>query len=147
MLLQITWPCIPIQKVLAGKRDLTYLCQNPDTTNWCLQTADFGPRTALKVVDSIRERVRAGKIKTGEDIRHELKTAIVDVLQMRGGSTELQLGEEQPSVILIVGVNGGGKTTTIGKLAHKFEQEGAKVPAFLSHTRTQHCMSHNPTTN
>ncbi len=48
-------------------------------------------------------------------------------LQVSGCSSELQLGDAKPAVLLIVGVNGGGKTTTIGKLAHKFGNEGAKV--------------------
>ena len=49
------------------------------------------------------------------------------VLQVSGRSSELQLGDAKPAVLLIVGVNGGGKTTTIGKLAYKFGNEGAKV--------------------
>ena len=92
-----------------------------------LQTADFGPKTALKVVDVIRTKVKQGKIKTGDQIRTELKQSILEVLHNRGGSSELQLGDQQPGVILIVGVNGGGKTTTIGKLAHKFNSEGIKA--------------------
>jgi len=92
-----------------------------------LQTADFGPKTALKVVDIIRSKVKQGKLTTGEQIRGELKQSILDLLHTRGGNTDLQLGAEQPGVILVVGVNGGGKTTTIGKLAHKFDSEGVKV--------------------
>ena len=59
--------------------------------------------------------------------RTRLKESIVGVLQVSGRSSELQLGDAKPAVLLIVGVNGGGKTTTIGKLAHKFGNEGAKV--------------------
>eukprot|EP00798_Chlamydomonas_sp_ICE-L_P015653 gene15653-21760_t len=70
-----------------------------------LITADFGPRTALKLSDKIRAAIKSGKVKNGEDIRAVLK----------------------PAVILIVGVNGAGKTTTIGKLAHMFGKEEAKV--------------------
>lgn len=92
-----------------------------------LITADFGPKTALKVVDVIRSKLKSGKMKTGEQIRSELKDSILQLLRKRGGNTDLQLGDEQPAVILVVGVNGGGKTTTIGKLAHKFNSEGVKV--------------------
>lgn len=92
-----------------------------------LITADFGPKTALKVVDVIRSKLKSGKMKTGEQIRSELKDSILQLLRNRGGNTDLQLGDEQPAVILVVGVNGGGKTTTIGKLAHKFNSEGVKV--------------------
>ena len=58
--------------------------------------------------------------------RTRLKESIVAVLQVSGKSSDLQL-DAKPAVLLIVGVNGGGKTTTIGKLAHKFGNEGAKV--------------------
>lgn len=92
-----------------------------------LQAADFGPRTSLKVVDKIRSKLEDGKLQNGAQIRSQLKQSILELLQTRGGNTDLQLGETQPSVILVVGVNGGGKTTTIGKLAHKFNSEGAKV--------------------
>lgn len=89
--------------------------------------SDFGPKTTFKIVDQIRERVRAGSIKTGEEIRSELRQSILSVLQSRGGNCELQLGSISPGVVLIVGVNGGGKTTTIGKIANKFTSQGAKV--------------------
>ena len=55
-----------------------------------------------------------------------MKESIVAVLQIHGKSGDLQL-DAKPAVLLIVGVNGGGKTTTIGKLAHKFGNEGAKA--------------------
>ncbi|KAK9809919.1 hypothetical protein WJX72_001739 [[Myrmecia] bisecta] len=92
-----------------------------------LITADFGPRTALKIVDVIRTKIENGDLKTGADIRRELKSSIVGLLTQRGGSSELSLGDTKPAVVLVVGVNGGGKTTSIGKLSHKLSQQGAKV--------------------
>ena len=92
-----------------------------------LQAADFGPRTALKVVDTIRDGLRRGSIKTQDDIRSALRAAIVKVLTSPKGSSALSLGTSRPGVVLVVGVNGGGKTTTIGKLAHKLQGEDAKV--------------------
>ena len=91
--------------------------------------ADFGPKTALKVVDALREDILAGKLKTGDDLRGTLRASIVNTLRTRGGDPELNLPAEEGSlaVILVVGVNGGGKTTTVGKLAHKFTNEGAQV--------------------
>jgi fused signal recognition particle receptor len=59
--------------------------------------------------------------------RKRLKDSIVAVLTASGRSSDLHLGDTKPGVILIVGVNGGGKTTTIGKLAHKLGQEGAQA--------------------
>jgi hypothetical protein len=88
------------------------------------QMSDFGPRTAFKIVDGIREKVLAGQLKTGEQIRSEVKASITSLLEQRGGSTELALPGQKPAVLLVVGVNGGGKTTTVGKLAHRFGAEG-----------------------
>lgn len=89
--------------------------------------SDFGPKTAFKIVDGIRDKVMAGQLKTGKQIRTELKASIAQLLQQRGGSSELAIEGSKPAVLLIVGVNGGGKTTTIGKLAHKFSSGGARV--------------------
>lgn len=95
-----------------------------------LQTADFGPKTALKIVDGLREGLKAGDIKTSDDIRTAIKQQIVALLEPAGSSSssssELQL-QGGPAVLLIVGVNGAGKTTTIGKLAHRLSKEGARV--------------------
>ncbi|KAG2485732.1 hypothetical protein HYH03_015541 [Edaphochlamys debaryana] len=91
-----------------------------------LISADFGPKTALKIVDRIRDGVKTGKVKSGDDIRVALKAAIVELLTARGRSSELKL-QGRPAAVLIVGVNGAGKTTTVGKIAYKFGKEGAKV--------------------
>ncbi|KAG2425447.1 hypothetical protein HXX76_013657 [Chlamydomonas incerta] len=91
-----------------------------------LISADFGPRTALKIVDRIRDGVKSGRVKSAEDIRAGLKAAIVELLTARGRSSELKL-QGRPAVVLIVGVNGAGKTTTVGKIAYKYGKEGAKV--------------------
>lgn len=72
-------------------------------------------------------QVKTGQIKTGEQMRSELKGSIVGLLTSRGGSSELAIEGARPAVLLVVGVNGGGKTTTVGKLAHKFASGGAKV--------------------
>lgn len=93
-----------------------------------MSPADFGPKTALKIVDVLRERIKAGQLKTADDLRAGLKATIVELLANNGNGSELKLSG-QPAVILVCGVNGAGKTTTIGKLAHKFSSEGAKVGA------------------
>jgi len=92
-----------------------------------LISSDFGPKAALKIVDSIREEVKAGRMEKPEDIRAKLKQAIVAVLQPPGSTSELKMAGSKVCTILVVGVNGGGKTTSVGKLAHKLVQQGAKV--------------------
>ena len=74
----------------------------------------------------LRADVKAGRLRTSDDIRAALKRAVVSLLTPAGKSADLQL-PVRPAVVLVVGVNGGGKTTTIGKLAHKFTSAGAKV--------------------
>lgn len=74
----------------------------------------------------MRDQLKAGKLKTGGDIRSAIKQGIIQLLDQPGKESELKL-DGQPAVILVVGVNGAGKTTTVGKLAYKLSQEGAKV--------------------
>ncbi len=106
-----------------------------------LQTADFGPRTALKIVDQLRKEIKGGRLKSGDEIRTELKASIVALLRQRGGACELDLGDGTPGVVLIVGVNGGGKTTSIGKLAHRFVGAGATVRgSWIIRTPNVECM-------
>ena len=90
---------------------------------------DFGPAAAARVVDGVRARIEGGECESGEDVRRALKASIVEVLRSAGDSTKIGLNETagEPSVVLVVGVNGGGKTTTLGKLSHRFAESGAKV--------------------
>eukprot|EP01025_Chloroclados_australasicus_P055482 TRINITY_DN6721_c0_g1_i4.p1 TRINITY_DN6721_c0_g1~~TRINITY_DN6721_c0_g1_i4.p1 ORF type:complete len:384 (+),score=44.35 TRINITY_DN6721_c0_g1_i4:69-1154(+) len=92
-----------------------------------LISADFGPKTAIQVVDVLREEIANGQLKTGADLKQSLRTTLIQLLKGKCKATNLELGKTRPSVVLIVGVNGAGKTTTIGKLSHMFVQEGAKV--------------------
>lgn len=85
--------------------------------------SDAGAVTAVKIVDELRQRVKAEKITDPEAVRGLLRQIITELL--RGGQ-ELQIGTK-PSVILVIGVNGVGKTTTIGKLAAKLKAEGKQV--------------------
>jgi len=86
--------------------------------------ADFGASSASKTVDELRATTRQEGLKTGD----EIKTALINVMtEMIGsGDSSLRLNTK-PSIILVIGVNGVGKTTTIGKLAQRFCNEGKKV--------------------
>ncbi len=86
--------------------------------------ADMGVETSCKAVELLRQRVKEEKLRGGEEIHAALKEILVDMLQV--GDTTLKLGTK-PSVILVIGVNGVGKTTTIGKLAHSLTEQGKKV--------------------
>lgn len=86
--------------------------------------ADLGVDTSCKAVELLRKKVKEEKLRGAEEIRNALKDILVDMLNV--GDTKLKLSTK-PSVILVIGVNGVGKTTTIGKLAHALKSEGKSV--------------------
>ena len=86
--------------------------------------ADLGVETAVKATERLRKAVREQHLKTPEEAKTALKEILVEMLQV--GDTALNLSTS-PAVILVIGVNGVGKTTTIGKLATRLVNEGKKV--------------------
>jgi len=86
--------------------------------------ADLGVDTSVKAVQQLRKAVREQHLKTPEEAKTALKEILVQMLQV--GSTQLDLSTT-PSVVLVIGVNGVGKTTTIGKIASRLVNEGKKV--------------------
>ena len=86
--------------------------------------SDMGMDTTLEAVETLRERVKANKIKEPEEVKACLREILVEMLDV--GSTELDL-TDKPAVVLMIGVNGVGKTTTIGKLANLLKNQGNRV--------------------
>lgn len=86
--------------------------------------ADLGMDTTMKAMDALRQRVREDRLKTTEEARAALRDVLADMLAV--GDTALNLST-RPSVVLVIGVNGVGKTTTIGKIAHQLKGQGKKV--------------------
>ena len=93
--------------------------------------ADLGVETSLKIVSQLRARVRSNGLTQAEEAREQLKEIMEDMLNV--GSTELSLSTD-PSVILVIGVNGVGKTTTIGKIAKQLIEQGKKVTLIAGDT-------------
>ena len=89
-----------------------------------LITSDIGMDTTLKVVETLREEVKANNMTKPGVIEIRLGKIIADTINK--GEAQ-KLSEESPLVILMIGINGGGKTTSIGKLAHKLKKEGRTV--------------------
>lgn len=87
-----------------------------------LITSDMGFDTTLKIIEALRGKVKENKITEAEGVREALKEVIVELLE-----GESALVESTPAIIMVVGVNGVGKTTTIGKLANRFKKEGKSV--------------------
>ncbi len=86
--------------------------------------ADLGVETALKATDLLRKAVKEQKLKTPDEAKTALKAILVNMLQV--GATELDLSTK-PAVVLVIGVNGVGKTTTIGKISTQLVSQGKNV--------------------
>ncbi|AIG27650.1 signal recognition particle-docking protein FtsY [Brevibacillus sp. 7WMA2] len=93
-----------------------------------LIAADVGVNTVMELVDDLRGEVRKHKIENALDLQPILSEKLVNLLRNdEAHNTALQIEEGRLNVVLFVGVNGVGKTTTIGKMAHMFKQQGKKV--------------------
>ena len=86
--------------------------------------SDMGVDTSTEAVDTLRERVKANKIKDPEEVKACLREILVETLDVGDPALDLT---EKPAALLMIGVNGVGKTTTIGKLAHQLKQAGNRV--------------------
>ncbi len=90
-----------------------------------LLKADVGVKATEEILEFLRKESKKRRIKEGEELKELLKEKLVEILKKCEG--KLELGEEKPAVILFLGINGSGKTTTIGKLAAQFTREGKSV--------------------
>ena len=90
--------------------------------------ADFGVTATMRLVDRVEKEARSGRIRTQDEFMGTLRREIETILKQDAQATALRFAPPgRPTVLLVVGVNGVGKTTTIGKLAHRLEREGKTV--------------------
>ena len=124
-----------ISKAIIGKS--TVDDEVLDNLEEILITSDVGVETTLKIIDRIQARVARDKYVGTNELNAILKEEIVALLQENesGDGTTFEIpANKKPYVIMVVGVNGVGKTTTIGKLAHNFKKVGKKVVLGASDT-------------
>ena len=86
--------------------------------------SDVGMQTSEKIISELRDKIKKEKIEDAEDVKKALKNIIKEILDSVDSSLNL---ETTPSIILVVGVNGVGKTTSIGKIANRLKKDGKKV--------------------
>jgi fused signal recognition particle receptor len=91
-----------------------------------LIAADVGVATTQKLIEKVKQRVRTEKLSEGVQVRAVLKDEMVNLLKVDGGAVSISKSVST-QIILVVGVNGSGKTTSIAKLAHSLKSEGGKV--------------------
>ena len=115
-----------IKKSIAGKSrvDASFL----DELEEIFIASDVGVSTTIKIIDKLEERVAIDKYINTDDLNKILKDEITKILDVSNDDfKEIEISNKNPYVIMIVGVNGVGKTTTIGKLANKFRNAGKSV--------------------
>lgn len=89
-----------------------------------LITADVGVNTTMDIIEKLREKIKQKGITEPIEVREELKSIVEDILTNENSTLDI---EPAPCIVLMVGVNGVGKTTTIGKLANRYKKDGKKV--------------------
>ena len=115
-----------ISKVIVGKSKVDD--EVLDNLEEVLISSDVGVKTTLKIIDHIEERVKKDKFINSDELDIILKEEIIKIIcDSNNGDDFLSISEDKPYVILVVGVNGVGKTTSIGKMANYYKSLGLKV--------------------
>ena len=118
-----------IARAIAGKSQIDD--EVLDNLEEVLVTSDVGVETTLKIIDRVQKRAARDKFMNTNELNKLLKDEIAQLLMENntsdGDSFDIPTGAGKPYVIMVVGVNGVGKTTTIGKLAHQYKKAGKKV--------------------
>jgi len=109
--------------VIAGKKEIDP--ELLEELEFTLIGADVGVRTTTEILNSIRDRVERRTLDDAQELRVLIRQHLLDVL--RAAEMPVPRVAEPPAVVMVVGVNGTGKTTTIGKLAHRYKSEGRTV--------------------
>jgi fused signal recognition particle receptor len=112
-----------LEDVIAGRKEID--ADLLDELEYTLITADIGVKTTSEILESIRQRVDRKMVGDADQIKQLIKEHLLEVLE----SVERPMPRvtQPPAVVMVVGVNGSGKTTTIGKLASRFKAEGHSV--------------------
>lgn len=114
-----------IEKVIIGYADIDD--DLLDELEDALIQADVGVKTSLSLMEDVRKGIKKKEINSPEDLKPFLIRRITELLNEGSDSDATHLAPSGPTVILVIGVNGVGKTTTIGKLAHYYKDEGKSV--------------------
>lgn len=117
-----------IGRAIAGKSTIDE--EVLDNLEEALITSDVGVETTLRIIERVQERVKRDKYISTNELNDLLVDEIASLLEANNHETILEHSadtSQKPHVIMVVGVNGVGKTTTIGKLAYQFKQDGNKV--------------------
>jgi fused signal recognition particle receptor len=112
-----------VEDVLLGKKEID--SDLLEELEYTLITADVGVNTATEILENIRQKVERHLVNDPGELRQLIREHLLGVLE--GSGQPVNFAAEPPTVIMMVGVNGSGKTTTTGKLASRFQEEGRSV--------------------
>src|SRR5207302_6961013 len=106
-----------LEDALQGRKEIN--ADLLDELEFTLISADIGVRTSTEILDGIRQRVERHQLADADQLQGLIRERLLEILQASERAPARVT--EPPAVVLVVGVNGSGKTTTIGKLAHRFK--------------------------
>ena len=112
-----------LEDTFAGKKEID--ADLLEELEYALITADIGVKTSAEILELIRERVDRNLLSDAAELKQLIRDRLLEVLQAAGQPAARV--SEPPAVVLVVGVNGTGKTTTIGKLPRRYKDEGHSV--------------------
>jgi fused signal recognition particle receptor len=112
-----------LEDALQGKKEID--SDLLDELEFTLVSADVGVRTTNEILETIRQRVERHQLSDVAELKNLIRERLLEILQ--ASERTVPLVTEPPAVIMVVGVNGSGKTTTIGKLATRFRHDGRSV--------------------
>jgi fused signal recognition particle receptor len=112
-----------LEDALQGRKEID--ADLLDDLEYTLISADIGVRTTSEILDTIRQRVERHQLNDVAQLRNLIRERLLEILQ--ASERAMPIVTEPPAVIMVVGVNGSGKTTTIGKLATRFRHDGRSV--------------------
>jgi fused signal recognition particle receptor len=112
-----------LEDAIAGRKEIDAALL--DELEYALITADIGVNTASEILESIRQRADRNQLSNAQEIKQLIAQHLLEILE--AADRPVPRVKEPPAVVMVVGVNGSGKTTTIGKLASRFQSEGHSV--------------------
>ena len=115
---------LPLERLFKGRRDFQEAAL--EELEEILIEADVGVATTQEIIDSLQEKIQREPSLSGSVLKEHVKAHILSLLQVREEATT-QLPSDALQVVLVVGVNGSGKTTTIAKMAYQLKKEGKKA--------------------
>jgi fused signal recognition particle receptor len=114
-----------IDQLLLGKKEIDQ--DVLDELEGLLFGADLGVKTSSQLIEGVRQGLKRGELQEPEKVKEFIRQEILRILKSGEKPLSIDFSQTKPFVMMVVGVNGGGKTTTIGKIAHQYSSQGKKV--------------------